>query len=68
MAGSCTPVVCGAVALTLVVCALPQQRTAAQERSASAEKMAPIEQYLIANHNSEIALARSAAPKAISAS
>jgi hypothetical protein len=60
------PVGCRAVALTLVVCALSQQRTTAQDRGASAEKMAPIEQYLIADRNSEIALARSAAPKAIS--
>jgi hypothetical protein len=60
------PVNCRAIALTLVVCALSQQRTTAQQRGASAEKMAPIEQYLIADRNSEIALARSAAPKAIS--
>jgi hypothetical protein len=49
----------------LVVCTLSQQPTTAQGRSASAEKMAPIEQYLM-DRNAEIALARSAAPKAIS--
>ena len=66
MAGFWKPALSHAVALTLVVCALWQQPTTAQQRSPSAEKMAAIDQYLIADRSSEIALARSAAPKAIS--
>jgi|RhiMetdeSRZDD1v2_1073273.scaffolds.fasta_scaffold07044_18 hypothetical protein len=38
----------------------------AQTRAGAYEKMAPLEQYLIADRNAEIALARSAAPPAIS--
>jgi len=39
----------------------------AQEAAASYSKMAPIDQYLIADRNAEIAMARSAAPPSISA-
>ena len=49
-----------AVILTLNVAAL------AQDRQMSYPSMAPIEQYLMADRNAEIALARSAAPEAIS--
>lgn len=38
----------------------------AQNKQTSYQKMAPIDQYLIADRNAEIALARSAAPKSIS--
>src|ERR1700722_9524554 len=38
----------------------------AQEAAASYSKMAPIDQYLIADRNAEIAMARSAAPPSIS--
>jgi hypothetical protein len=38
----------------------------AQDRTASYRSMAPVEQYLMADRNAEIALARSAAPPAIS--
>ncbi len=40
--------------------------TMAQEHKASYPSMAPIDQYLMADRNAEIALARSAAPEAIS--
>src|ERR1700726_3139438 len=39
----------------------------AQEAAASYSKMAPIDQYLIADRDAEIAMARSAAPPSISA-
>ena len=38
----------------------------AQDRPMSYPSMAPIEQYLMTDRNAEIALARSAAPEAIS--
>ena len=38
----------------------------AQDLTASYPKMAPVDQYLMADRNAEIAMARSAAPKAIS--
>lgn len=41
-------------------------RAAAQEATSAYLKMAPVEQYLVANRAEEIALARSAAPESIS--
>jgi len=51
-------------ALILVVDAAWQAR--AQERQVLYPSMAPVEQYLMTDRNAEIALARSAAPEAIS--
>ncbi|MGA3211445.1 MAG: hypothetical protein ABSD20_09055 [Terriglobales bacterium] len=51
-------------ALILILGAAWQAR--AQDRQMSYPSMAPIEQYLMADRNAEIALARSAAPEAIS--
>jgi hypothetical protein len=52
------------VALLVVVNAAP--RALAQEASVTYPKMAPIEQYLMADRDAEIALARSAAPESVS--
>ncbi|MGB6461702.1 MAG: hypothetical protein WBG02_17205, partial [Candidatus Acidiferrum sp.] len=41
-------------------------RTKAQDTTAAYSKMAPLDQYLMADRNAEIAMARSAAPAAIS--
>jgi len=51
--------------VTVLVSASSEARS--QERAASYPKMAPIDQYLIADRNAEIAMARSAAPPSISA-
>jgi len=51
-------------ALILILDAARQAR--AQDRQMSYPSMAPIEQYLMTDRNAEIALARSAAPEAIS--
>jgi hypothetical protein len=51
-----------AVALSMAWSAMAQ----AQDRGATYSKMAPLEQYLMADRNAEIALARSAAPPSIS--
>ena len=51
--------------LTVLVSASLEAR--AQETAASYPKMAPIDQYLIADRNAEIAMARSSAPPSISA-
>jgi len=48
---------------TLLLAAVP---VSAQTPAAAYEKMAPLDQYLIADRNAEIALARSAAPPSIS--
>jgi hypothetical protein len=50
--------------LALVLCILPAVR--AQEAKPPYPAMAPIEQYLMADRSAEIALARSAAPEALS--
>jgi hypothetical protein len=52
------------VALLVVVGAAP--RVLAQDASVAYPKMAPIEQYLMADRDAEIALARSAAPESVS--
>jgi hypothetical protein len=52
------------LALPLALCVLPVVR--AQEATARYPAMAPIERYLMADRSAEIALARSAAPDAIS--
>ncbi len=52
--------------VVLVVALGAWSQTQAQEAEAPYASMAPIEQYLIADRNAEIALARSAAPAAIS--
>jgi hypothetical protein len=51
------------VVVMVLSAALP---TWAQDRTTSYRSMAPVEQYLIADRNAEIALARSAAPASIS--
>jgi hypothetical protein len=54
----------GALALVIVPCAVwPSQ---AQDPKTPYPSMAPLDQYLIADRNAEITLARSAAPEAIS--
>jgi hypothetical protein len=55
-----------ALGLALMLSGVSQARAQAQDRGASYPSMAPIEQYLIANRKVEVALARSAAPTAIS--
>jgi hypothetical protein len=50
--------------LLLVLCALPGAR--AQDAKAPYPAMAPLDQYLMADRNAEITLARSSAPEAIS--
>jgi len=58
-----------AIALSAValLVTLPAARQApAQEAKAPYATMAPVEQYLMADHDAEIALARTAAPKSIS--
>src|SRR5690348_10011143 len=50
--------------LPLALCALPVAK--AQEAKAQYPAMAPVAQYLMTDRNAEIALARSAAPEAIS--
>jgi hypothetical protein len=54
----------GAVALGVVLCAA--WPAPAQDAKAPYPQMAPLDQYLIADRNAEIALARSAAPPSIS--
>jgi len=54
----------GAFALAAILCAAQQAR--AQDVNASYASMAPLDQYLMADRNAEIALARSAAPPSIS--
>lgn len=51
-------------ALSLLVCAL--WRAQAQDSKSPYPSMAPVDQYLMADRNAEIALARSAAPESIS--
>ncbi len=53
----------GGLVSALLLAAAPAR---AQARAGAYEKMAPLEQYLIADRNAEIALARSAAPPSIS--
>ncbi|HVT98560.1 MAG TPA: hypothetical protein VHE33_13745 [Acidobacteriaceae bacterium] len=53
-----------ALALAIVVAGLAS--APAQNTQASYPKMAPLDQYLIADRNAEIALARTAAPRSIS--
>lgn len=53
-------------ALALAMALVGVAATRAQDGSASYPSMAPIDQYLMADRNAEIALARSAAPEAIS--
>lgn len=52
--------------LALVAMAAASMQTRAQNAEASYPKMAPLDQYLIADRNAEIALARSGAPESIS--
>ena len=52
--------------LALVAVAATTLQTQAQSSRTAYPHMAPIDQYLIANRNAEIALARSAAPESIS--
>jgi hypothetical protein len=44
----------------------PASQTQAQDAKTAYPSMAPLDQYLITDRNAEIALARSAAPEAIS--
>ncbi len=53
-------------ALTLIFVLSTVWQAQGQARKIRYQRMAPIDRYLIADHNAEIALARSAAPKAIS--
>ncbi|MGA7855436.1 MAG: hypothetical protein WCA15_19110 [Candidatus Acidiferrales bacterium] len=53
-------------ALILILMVGTHRQARAQDRQTSYPSMAPIEQYLITDRNAEIALARSAAPEAIS--
>jgi hypothetical protein len=50
----------GALALVIVPCAVWQSQ--AQEPKTPYPSMAPLDQYLMADRNAEITLARSAAP------
>jgi hypothetical protein len=54
------------LSLTLVLILHAASQARAQDRQVLYSSMAPIEQYLMADRNAEIALARSAAPEAIS--
>jgi hypothetical protein len=54
----------GGFALVVVLSALWQAR--AEDSEASYQRMAPLDQYLMADRNTEITLARSAAPESIS--
>jgi hypothetical protein len=54
----------GALALVVLLSARPT--TQAQDAKTAYPSMAPVEQYLMADRNAEIALARSAAPESIS--
>ncbi len=56
----------GKMVVALVAVAAATAPAQAQNKQTSYPKMAPIDQYLIADRNAEIALARSAAPKSIS--
>jgi hypothetical protein len=51
---------------TLILIAAAAWQGRAQDRQTSYPSMAPVEQYLMTDRNAEIALARSAAPEAIS--
>src|SRR5258708_20319178 len=53
-------------AFTLVIVLGEYWQAQAQDPKAPYASMAPLEQYLMAHRNAEIALARSAAPEAIS--
>jgi hypothetical protein len=57
-------VACLSFALTLALLAMKQRQAEAPKTAYSS--MAPLDQYLMADRNAEIALARSAAPEAIS--
>jgi hypothetical protein len=50
----------------LVVLLIPETRAATEDHPATYPNMAPLDQYLTADRNAEITLARSAAPKSIS--
>ncbi len=52
--------------LLLAVLASASSQARSQEAAARYSKMAPVDQYLIADRNAEIAMARSAAPPSIS--
>ena len=54
------------VSIALAVIALMTWHAAAQNAQGTYPSMAPLEQYLIADRDAEIALARSAAPESIS--
>lgn len=55
------------VALMSVTWRIQAQRTSGQSASSPYPDMAPLDQYLMVDRNAEIALARTAAPKSISA-
>lgn len=59
------PIIFATLFLTVLVSAFLEAR--AQETAASYPNMAPIDQYLMADRNAEIAMARSSAPPSISA-
>jgi hypothetical protein len=52
--------------VALVAVAATTVQTQAQNKQTAYSKMAPLDQYLIADRNAEIALAQSAAPKSVS--
>src|ERR1700685_1424600 len=56
----------GTFVLVLVIALSPLCPARARDSGPSYERMAPIEQYLMTDRNTEIALARSAAPESIS--
>src|SRR5215469_8126618 len=58
---------CVLVALLSVVLQIQAQDTKGQNANSPYPSMAPLDQYLMADRDAEIALARSAAPKSISA-
>jgi hypothetical protein len=55
------------VALLSVAWQIQAQDATGQNANSSYPSMAPLDQYLMADRNAEIALARTAAPKSISA-
>jgi hypothetical protein len=59
-----TTITIGTFALVAILCAARQAQ--AQDVKASYPSMAPLDQYLMADRNAEIALARSAAPPSVS--
>ena len=59
-----TAIISATLLVTVLVCT--SSEAFSQETAASYSKMAPIDQYLMADRNAEIAMARSAAPPSIS--